>query len=363
MGHRGRGRAWALMLCLSAMAMTDMAEARRESLSPEQRGAFAKIDRILIESLALTDQGQVDAKPIEAIVGRRLKELGFTPVTDATQAHDAHLRVKCEQRKVWEGTIRSGGDADLPDSPSRTWKGPACQFRYLVNNKPMSWAKEVRTEFADAITAAAEAHADSPGAFALNALQERLEQYDFPLLLAAEWGQESRLLAAIDRPGASPTRKAGAIHALGEMFSEPAVPRLQQALKDPDIEVAKAAAIALGNIGHQSSVSSLIELMNTGQPDLRLAAARGLGTVGALHGDPTIIPPLLEALKTDDLRLKTEVVWALGQLPDRRSYEPLVELQQSLGHLRTSDRASLEGKLWDAVHYSIKQLDGFDQIN
>lgn len=362
MAHMGQRGAWALTVCLSVMAMADGVEARRESLSPEQREALAKIDRVLIESLAFADQGRVDAKPIETIVARRLKELGYTPVLDVAEGYDALLRVKCEQRKVWEGTISSGGDADLPDSPLRTWTGPACQFRYLVNNRPTGWAKEVRTQFDDAIKAAAEANADNPGTFALSALQTRLEQYDFPVLLAEEWGHEQRLLAAIDQPGASPARKAGAIHALGELFSEPAVPRLQQALKDPDLEVAKAAAIALGNIGHRSSIASLIELMQTGQPDLQIAATRGLGKVGALHADFTVIPPLLEALKTEDLKLKTEVVWALTQLPDRRAYEPMLELLRNMSNLRTSDPNSPEAKLWDAVNYSIKELGavGFD---
>ncbi|MEE8607378.1 MAG: HEAT repeat domain-containing protein, partial [Nitrospiraceae bacterium] len=72
---------------------------------------------------------------------------------------------------------------------------------------------------------------------------------------------------------------------------------------------------------------------------------------------------LLEALNTDDITLKTEVVWALGQLPDERAHEPLLALQRSLRHLRTSDRDSKEGKLWDAVSYSLKQIDRYDQVN
>jgi hypothetical protein len=60
---------------------------------------------------------------------------------------------------------------------------------------------------------------------------------------------------------------------------------------------------------------------------------------------------------------KTEAVWALGQLPDRRAYEPLLEVRRSLRNVRTSDRTSQEGKLWDAVLYALKQLDGFDHFN
>ena len=338
-------------------------EARRESFSEDQRTALAQIDRVLIEALALTDKGEVDASAIAQLTATRMSELGYTTLLDPSQPYDAILRVKCEQRKVWQGTIRSGGDADLPDSPSRTWKGPACQLRYSLGDKPMTWAKEVRTDFADAIKAAEEAKADDPGAFAITKLQERLAAYDFPIYLATEWGQDDRLLKRLDDPGIPPARKARMIWALGQLFSDPAVPRLQELVKDPNAEVATAAVIALGNIGHKDSIATLLDVLEHGTPELRVAAARGLGKVGALHGNPTIVPPLLKALETDDIQLQTEVVWALGQIPDRRSYEPLLKLQRSLRNVRTSDRNSPEGKLWDAVNYSMKQLDGFDQIN
>ena len=60
------------------------------------------------------------------------------------------FKVKCEQRKTWEGTTAAGGDADLPDAPSRLWKGPACQMTYLLGDLKVKWQKEVRTEFEDA---------------------------------------------------------------------------------------------------------------------------------------------------------------------------------------------------------------------
>ncbi len=336
--------------------------ARREALIDQQKQQLKQINRVLLDVLALTDHGQVDAAPFRERLTVRMSELGYIVVSDASQPHDVVLKVKCEQRKVWEGTMASGGDADLPDSPMRTWKGPACQLTYALNGTSTQWRKEVRTDFADAIAAAAQAKAADPGQYALDHLRSRLEDYDYPILLTADWGQDGRLIQTLER-SPSPARKARIIQSLGEMFAADAVPHLQAALKDPDPEIPKAAAIALGNIGHKESISSLIELLRSGPPAHKIAAARALGKVGALHGDVSIIPPLLEALNTTDTALKTEVVWALGQLPDRRAYEPLAALQQSLRNIRTSDRSSQEGKLWEAVNYSIKQLDGFDQIN
>lgn len=55
-----------------------------------------------------------------------------------------------EESKTWEGTTPTGGDADLPDAPSRVWKGPACQFNYVIGGTKIKWQKEVRTDFQNA---------------------------------------------------------------------------------------------------------------------------------------------------------------------------------------------------------------------
>lgn len=352
----------AIALLCSITAVAD-GWARREALTDKQKEQLQTIDRILLEILALTDRGEVDTAPIRDLVSQRFHEIGYSIVPDATQPHDVVFSVKCEQRKTWGGTTRSGGDADLPDSPMRTWKGPACQLTYFLNGKSTQWKKEIRTGFSDAITAAEQAKASDPGKFALDHLRQRLEEYDFPILVTADWGQESRLLKVLSDEKTDPARKVRIIRSLGEMFSAEAVPQLQAALKDPNPDISKAAAIALGNIGHRESIVSLVDMLQHNPPEQQVIAAKALGKVGALHGDTSIIPPLLDALSTDDIALKTEVVWALGQLPDRRAYEPLVALQRSLRSARTSDRNSPEGKLWEAVNYSLKQLDGFDQIN
>jgi len=336
--------------------------ARREALTEQQKQQLQKIDRIHLEVLALTDRGPADATAFRDLAAKQLAAFGYTIVSDEAQAHDVVFKVKCEQRKIWGGTMASGGDADLPDSPMRTWKGPACQLTYLLNGKSTQWKKEVRTAFADAIAAAAEANSTDPGLYALDQLKQRLGEYDFPVFLTADWGQEERLLKVLAEGNPPPARKVRIIQSLGNMFSSQAVPHLQAALKDVHPDIQKAAAIALGNIGHKESIASLVDMLKTAAPEQRVFAAKALGKVGALHGDVSIIPPLIESLKTNDLVLKTEVVWALGQLPDRRAYEPLAALQRTLRSVR-ADGKTQEGKLWEAVNYSLKQLDGFDQIN
>ncbi len=337
--------------------------ARMEILSPAQKAALLKAQRVLIEVIAITDRGAIDPGPLQEVVVRRMGEVGYTPITEAAQPHDVVFKVKCEQRKVWEGTLRSGGDADLPDSPSRVWKGPACQLTYLLEGQKRGWHKEVRTDFQDAAQAAQEAKVEDPGAYAMAKLKERLEAYDFPVLVTAEWGQEDRLLKLLDDPATPPARRVLIVSQLGYIFSDKAVPRLLKLLQEPDLAVAKAAAVSLGNIGKKESIPVMIQVMQSGPPQLRPEVAKGLGLVGALHGDPAIIPPLLEALKSDDVLLKTEAAWALGKLPDRRAYDPLYQLYKSLQNVRGPDADAQTKKLKEAVAWSLKQIDTYDQLN
>lgn len=226
----------------------------------------------------------------------------------------------------------------------------------------MAWRKEVRTDFDDAQAAATLAKAGDPTAFAMTKLQARLEEYDFPALITAEWGQEARLLRLYDDPNTPVARKVKLVALFGDLFSVNAIPRLLDGLNGPDRSIAKASALALGNIGQKDTIPVLIKTMKHGAPDLRAPAAKALGIVGALHGDFTIVDPLLETLNTDDVAVKTEVAWALGKLPDMRAYEPLFALQKSLYHVHENDTDPNLVKLKEAVNWSIKQIDTWEHV-
>ena len=345
-----------------AVLLATTSWARQESFTTEQKARLEKADRVLVEVIALSDKGSIDPSALNDVVIKRMKELGYSMVTDPALAHDVAFKVKCEQRKTWEGTTNMGSDADQPDSPARVWKGPACQLSYFLDGKKMGWRKEVRTDFVDAQQAADAAKAGDPTAYAMSKLRERLEDYDFPALLTAEWGQEDRLFKLYDDPATPPARKVKLIGLFGYLFSTKAVPRLLTGLNGSDIEIAKASALALGNIGQKDTIPTLIQTMKNGRPELRPSAAKALGVLGALHGDFTIVDPLLETLKTDDIALKTEVVWALGKLPDRRAHEPLLALQKSLYHVRENDADPKLVKLKEAVNWSIKQIDTWEYL-
>ena len=337
--------------------------AYRDYFTVEQKAQLAKIQTVLVDAIALTDKGAIDAKPIADVTSRRLQELGYTIVQDRTKPHDVLFKVKCEQRKTWEGTTTAGGDADLPDAPSRLWKGPACQLNYLLGTMKINWQKEVRTDFEDAVTAAQAAKAADAGAYAVERLKERLEQYDFPVIVTAEWGQPDRLLKLLDKSDTSQLRKLKIISLLGEMEADEALPKLKEALKDKDLS--KQATVALGNMGKEGIPILVDILKHSRQPELQAAAAKGLGDLGNIHNDSTVIPPLLEMLDAPgiDITVQTEVAWALGRVPDRRSVKPLFELDKKLQKIRNDPPDPQIKKLKEAVFWSIKQVYTEDQYS
>ena len=74
--------------------------------------------------------------------------------------------------------------------------------------------------------------------------------------------------------------------------------------------------------------------------------------------------PLLEILKdpNTDWMLLTEIAWALGKMPDKRSIEPLYALDRKLQAMRDPENMTLK-KLKEAVFWAIKQCDTWDQYS
>jgi hypothetical protein len=339
-----------------------LALAYREHFPPEQRTQLENIQTILVHVIALTDQGEAKGTALADVVVQRLNEVGYATVRDPASPHDVVFRVKCEQRKTWDGTTAAGGDADLPDAPARLWKGPACQLTYLLGGMKIKWQKEVRTEFEDAVAAAQAAQAADPGLYSLAKLQEALGKYEFPLLLAAEWGHADRLLNILDSPDTSQARKIKIMSLLGEMQADEALPKLKEALKDRDL--AKQALVAMGNLGKEG-IPLLIDMMHSSsQVEIQAAAAKALGQIGGIHGDPSVVLPLLGKLQDPktDWTVLTEVAWALGKIPDKRSIQPLYDLDRKLQAIRDPDNVTLK-KLKEAVFWAIKQCDTWDQYS
>lgn len=345
---------------LLAFGNPSEAEARKELLTPEEKETLHRAERIHIDPLALTGSGPVDASGIAGAVAARMERLGYRIVTDSTHPHDITLKVKCEEAKRWEGTGRMGGDADMVDAAARLWKGPACQITYRVGNRWGDWRHEVRASVSSPEPGASNAGQREAGALAITALVQQLHSDPFPYLLAAEWEQSARLIAALNTPGATTLQKQTVIGLLGQMLATDAIPQLATALKDTDPLVVQAAATALGTIGHEDAIAPLMALFQSGASEQHRAAALGLGRLAPLHPGSDIVPTLIAALPKESVPMQTIIVRALGKTTDRRVLAPLRDLHRAtLKHTRSDSSAELK-ELLTTLGIA---LDGFDGVH
>ncbi len=323
--HRCSHRRWMLrsISCLALVALaigtSDQAHARKELLTPEEKAQLRRVERIHLETLALTMHGPADATPFTTAAAMRLEQLGYRIVRDAGAPVDVAVRIKCEEVKTWEGPIRSGGDADQVDAAARLWKGPACQLTYRIGSRQTDWHHEIRAE------------TSQPGAgTTLAALLAQLRQDDFPYRLAAEWEQTPRLIAALDAKETTTAQRATIIGLLGTLQSPDSLARLNAALTNPDPAVARAAAAALGTVGQSDSIPALLALFTSGTPEQHRTAIASLGQLVPLHPNSAIVPTLVAALPHEPVANQILIVRALGASPDRRILEPLKALHRSV---------------------------------
>ncbi len=340
-----------------------LADARRTHLTPEQQSQLAKANAVLVKVLALTEKGPADSAPFIDTITTRLQELNYTVITDPAQPHDIEFKVKCEERKTLTGTSPTGGDVDLSDAPDRLWKGPACLLTYQLDHRDLDWKKEIRTSFQDAAQAAQQANVDNVGQYAMTHLNQQLAEYEFPLLLSAEWGQVDRLLERLDHPKTTKLRKAKILSLLSEIHAEEALPKLTKLLESTDLQAETINALAGAGI---DSIPLLIDFFETSkQSTIRAEAAKALGNVAAKSSDPRIIPPLvryvstiLPGLKSSadiDFPLLTEVVWAIGKSRWEGSFKPMGKLQEKIWLI--FDNSKEMADLREAASWTYKQLD------
>ncbi len=353
--------AWTLL----TLIVLDVSEssARRTHLTAEQKDQLENAQTILVSVLALTEKGRADSTRLQEIVTQRLEKVGYTLVIDRKQSHDVEFKVKCEERKTWSGTTAQGGDAELADAPVRLWKGPACLFTYLLSGRSLGWHKEVRTHFEDAISAAKAAGVKDSGSHALEQLTIHVRNYDFPVLLAAEWGQPNRLIKLLDNPTTPKLRKLKILSTLRSLEADEALPQLTELMKQKDL--AQEAITALKGVG-ADSIPTLIDLFqNSQQTEIQAAAAKALGDVAGASGDHSALPPLLQYLKASLKTMKTsqdinfpvltEVVWSIGKLRDDNSMEPMAELNEKVWLIY--DKSQEMTNLREAANWTYKQLD------
>ncbi len=201
----------------------------------------------------------------------------------------------------------------------------------------MPWQWVDRIVFSLGVEAARRAEKKGSGVAPMDTFARYLEEYDYPLLLTAEWGQTVRLRALLENARTDLERKRTIISLLGEVRAAEAVNCLLLALEDDAL--VEPAAHALGNFGRQVR-EPLVRLLRSSQrPEVQAAAARSLGNIGASTGDWSLSPLFVEILERPDLDIavQIELVWALGKNPDRRSLPALERLYNRVWSIKSDD--------------------------
>jgi len=109
----------------------------------------------------------------------------------------------------------------------------------------------------------------------------------------------------------------GHIGQVKKSYTEPAVPALIEALRDPDAGVRKAAATAVGKIDPDVKVAvpALTDALKDKAPPVRQAAAGALGLIGPDAKDA--IPALRETQKDSDRAVSRAAGMAIQRIMAR----------------------------------------------
>ncbi|NDJ54640.1 MAG: TIR domain-containing protein [Chloroflexi bacterium] len=110
------------------------------------------------------------------------------------------------------------------------------------------------------------------------------------------------------------------VQTVQDIHNPAAVTSLLDQLYNPNPEVRRAVARALGVIGDPSAINSLRDSLHDSSQDVRLAAAIALGRIA----DPQAVPWLRMAMRDPEKDVTLAVVRALGQIGNRAALEALM---------------------------------------
>jgi hypothetical protein len=109
--------------------------------------------------------------------------------------------------------------------------------------------------------------------------------------------------------------------ALGEIGSEAAIPSLLQHLGDTDKNVRWSATLALGKIGSEAAIPDLLKWLDDADENVRECAALALGEIGS----EAAIPSLLQHLGDTDKNVRWSATLALGKIGSEAAIPGLLQ--------------------------------------
>lgn len=312
------------------------------------RPELTTAQNIFIQARAYDGPVQVDATPILDIMTRRMENFGYTVFTDFPYQRDAEVQIVCTEPKNPFRQIESVESSNNDTVP------PPCALHYFFKGQKEEWQRIDRIVFNEGVHATQRAQVHTHGHSLLAFSIRYLEEYDFPLLLTAEWFQVARLSTHLDDPNTPLPRKLKIIDMLGEILGEAAYPCLIDALQQDELK--KRATYSLGFFGKKAQ-PHLVSLLKDDQDiEVQATAAQSLGRIGGMTGDTSLTPLMLDRLTTPgvDMRVQTEIVWALGKAPDFRAFPVLEELYHRVWNIQSND-PELQ-RLREAVDWSIREV-------
>ena len=138
---------------------------------------------------------------------------------------------------------------------------------------------------------------------------------------------------AADEWESNPVRNAAMV-ALGRCNTADAsldVSNLKQRLTDPDVDIRKATALAIGEAGLSEFIPELVQIMkgeNESDKDVRRAATQGLKVLA----DPSTTDALIEVMNNDDnhVEIRRDASRALGEIGSDKAVTALVDKLRAL---------------------------------
>jgi HEAT repeat protein len=164
---------------------------------------------------------------------------------------------------------------------------------------------------------------------AVDAIIRMLSDPDENVRRMAAWAlggnKDTRAVEPLIRALSEPDRdvRMSAAWALGEIRDKRAVESLQRSTYDIDSGVQVAAWSALWAIDkRQQAVAPLIRALPDPDWVVRWHAASALGEIK----DRRAVEPLIRALSDPDEYVRSHAAWALGEINDKRAVEPLIRV-------------------------------------
>ncbi|MCL4250614.1 MAG: HEAT repeat domain-containing protein [Anaerolineae bacterium] len=115
------------------------------------------------------------------------------------------------------------------------------------------------------------------------------------------------------------------------------------ALRDPDEDLRRSSAIALGQLGDVRAMSPLIDALRDSNARVRGSTVNSLG----LLRDARVVLPLNEALRDPEASVRRSAAQMLGKLGDTRAVLPLIDSAQDHHWLVRRDAVDALGKIGD----------------